>query len=123
MIKVECYYNSHKELVSVRKRGKVISHADGVLLKNPEFIVQEGGRQRVLREKKKNVHAYVRGELIAEIPEDTLKGLIEMADDAGYKAVRYCPYDRKTFYEKDSDSAVYSGSYAMIYGSKILYKT
>lgn len=122
-MKVECYYNSHKKAVSIRKKGKVISHADGVLLKDPKFIVQEGGRKRVLREKKKNVHAYVRGELIVAIPGDTLEGLIEMADDAGYRAARYCPYEKRYFYDTHSESAVYSASYAMIYGSNILYKS
>ena len=28
---------------------------------DPQFVVREGGRQRVLRERKKNVHAFVRG--------------------------------------------------------------
>ena len=63
MIKVEVYFNLHKRVFSVRscKTGRVIHHAKDVHINQPQFVVREGGRQRVLRERKKNVHAFVRG--------------------------------------------------------------
>ena len=63
-MRVEVYFNLHKHLFSVRsaRSGRVILHTDRVHIRNPEFVVRQGGRQRVLREGKKNVHAFVRGE-------------------------------------------------------------
>jgi len=62
-MRVEVYFNLHKHLFSVRlvRSGRVILHTDKIHIQNPEFVVRQGGRQRVLREGKKNVHAFVRG--------------------------------------------------------------
>jgi len=63
-MRVEVYFNLHKHLFSVRsaRSGRVILHTDKVHIDNPEFVVRQGGRQRVLKERKKNVHAFVRGD-------------------------------------------------------------
>ena len=63
-MRVEVYFNLHKRVFSVRsaKSGRVILHTKNVHINNPQFVVREGGRQRVLRERKKNVHAFVRGD-------------------------------------------------------------
>lgn len=60
---VECYRNLHNGKISIKcsKTKLVLGHADEVQLRNPKFIVNENGRQRVLREKQKNVHAVVKG--------------------------------------------------------------
>ena len=63
-MKVKVYYNLHKKcysIVSLEKEnyGRVIKHENYVPLTNAQFKVSEKGRQRVLREQKKNVHAYV----------------------------------------------------------------
>jgi len=62
-MKVDVYYNLHKKCLSVRHKGKVIRHCDSVIIEGAKFIVSQRGRERVLQEKRKNVHAYVRGEL------------------------------------------------------------
>ena len=59
--KVQCYWNIHKGQWSVRSAGKVIARVPRLVLSDCRFRVQPSGRQRVLREKKKNVHAYVSG--------------------------------------------------------------
>ena len=70
MTKVEVYKNLHKNCWSIREaHGKVIKHADEVILKNCQFVVHPAGRAKVLREHRKNVHAFVRGELIDEFPK------------------------------------------------------
>ena len=61
---VEIYRNLHKKCFSIRKNGKVVDYlyADQELhLVDVKFRVQPAGRERVRREKKKNVHAYVKG--------------------------------------------------------------
>ena len=65
-MKVKVYFNLHKKLFSVvalegDNKGKVIEHTDRIDLAQPIFRVQKAGRERVLKEKKKNVHAYVSG--------------------------------------------------------------
>lgn len=66
--KVFVYFNLHKKIWSVKaltgaSRGRVIAHCSMVSLVNVEFRVSEAGRQRVLREGRKNVHAGVVGYL------------------------------------------------------------
>lgn len=65
---VSVYRNLHNRHVgySVKHSGKVRSQRGGVhivQLRNASFKVSEAGRQRVLREKKKYVHAYAVGSL------------------------------------------------------------
>ena len=58
---VEVYRNLHKKCWSVRQRGKVKLHTDYICLKDVEFKVSQKGRERVLREQRKNVHAFIKG--------------------------------------------------------------
>lgn len=58
---VHVYMNLPKKVFSVRQSGIVKCHAMSVYLENAEFVVSEKGRQKVLKEKRKNVHAYVKG--------------------------------------------------------------
>lgn len=44
--------------------GRVVQHHQRLLLSDAKFVVREGGRQRVLREKRKNVHAFIVGYLV-----------------------------------------------------------
>ena len=70
MIRVRVYYNLHRKVWSIKamegpQKGRVIHHADVVHLTDARPVVSEAGRQRVLRERKKNVHAYIEGQLWA----------------------------------------------------------
>lgn len=63
--RVEIYRNLHKNGVvySIRdcKTRRVIGYTKDIVLKNVEFKVNQTGRNRVLKEKRKNVHAVIRG--------------------------------------------------------------
>lgn len=63
--KVEVYRNLHKKGVvySIRdqRTKRVIRHSSNFTLKDVKFCVNQVGRERVLREKVKNVHAFIRG--------------------------------------------------------------
>ena len=59
--KVEVYRNLHKDCWSVRQKGIVRFHCRRINLKDCAFVVQPAGHAKVIREKKKNVHAFVRG--------------------------------------------------------------
>jgi hypothetical protein len=61
---VDVYWNLHKKLWSVRLDGIVGGrHMEEVYLTWVEFVVGQKGRERVIREGRKNVHAYARGVL------------------------------------------------------------
>jgi hypothetical protein len=44
-------------------------HVPTIVLRNVKFIVREGGRQRVLATKSKNVHAFAKGTLVTDPDE------------------------------------------------------
>lgn len=67
-MKVFAYRNLHRQCWSVKAlegplKGRVIYHANDLTLAWCDFKVSQAGRQRVLREQKKNVHAGVVGYL------------------------------------------------------------
>ena len=80
-------------LYSVMHKGKVIARKHRVLLSGVKFIVRESGRQRVLKEKRKNVHAFVVGDLVGK---EGAFGIDENGPDLPCQ-VRYNPYDRGDF--------------------------
>ena len=66
-LSVDIYWNLHKQVFSVRARegehkGRVIAHMTNITLLNVKFHVDQKGRERVIKEKRKNVHAYIRGQ-------------------------------------------------------------
>lgn len=54
--------NAGYNIYSLRNKTKVIDHLDYIYLSNCEFYVNQRGRQRVLAETVKNVHAYIKAE-------------------------------------------------------------
>jgi len=65
-MRVECYWNLHKHTFSMRdcSTGRVIAHPTEFMLHDVTFVVQPAGQARVRRERRKNVHAFVRGTLL-----------------------------------------------------------
>ena len=74
----------------------MIGHTAGIVLKNAVFKVSAAGRARVLRERKKYVHAGVQG-VIA--PSDEWAS--EYFDIATWQRVRYNPYTEGAFVRDD----------------------
>ena len=106
---IEVYYNLRKKCLSVRKRGLVVDHVRSILLKNAEFVVQPAGRKRVLKEKRKNVHAYVRGERVAVA-----------SFDGKSERITYNPYKNKSFVSVETGKPVYKKDIVSIVGKNIL---
>lgn len=101
-MKVRVYRNLHKRCLSVQARvdgrWKVIQHVDSITLLDPCFQVSTAGRERVLREKRKNVHAFVVG-----IYHEWAQDLLAINQQLGVcsRKVSYNPYKGKTFYTVD----------------------
>jgi hypothetical protein len=100
--RVMVYYNLHKHTFSVQKNGLVVLHADYVKLRDVEFRVRQGGKEKVRKEKSKNVHAFVIGDLTDycqypcdDIPEEPVGDI-----------VTYNPYKYDTFVYKETEEPV-----------------
>jgi hypothetical protein len=100
-MKVFVYFNLHKKVWSIKalegeRKGRVIAHKDFVILGDAKAKVSEAGRQRVLRERKKNVHAGLVGEWLNN-EEGKLIDAELLGDCINPHMVVYNPYKYKTF--------------------------
>lgn len=95
MIRVRIYYNITRKCWSIRsmsgvRYNRLIGHAVSLQLVNCSFLVSQAGRERVLRERRKNVHAFVDG-LLAGQELDPPRWVKEI------QRVRYNPYEMEQF--------------------------
>ncbi len=93
-MRVFVYFNLHRHLWSVKAlegpdKGRVIAHSMHVYLSDVTPRVSEAGRQRVLREKRKNVHAGLVG---------TLRDVPRLGD--GLYPITYNPYRWSKFHQR-----------------------
>ena len=107
---VEVYYNLHKNCFSVRHAGRVWFHTNTVTLRNCKFAVQPAGRAKVLEEKKKNVHAFIRGFFVRGDDHSNLESRRSFYHKV-YKELKnkamYNPYYFSTFVDVDTGDPVY----------------
>lgn len=59
--RVRVYFNLHKRVWSIQHNGRVIAHCRSLWLHDVVTKISEAGRQRVIRDKRKNVHAFITG--------------------------------------------------------------
>ena len=82
---VKVYRNLHKQCYSVQQCGVVVGHCDVINMVKVKFVVSEAGRQRVIKDKKKNVHAFIVGyPTLVNAPSNMVQ-------------VRYNPYESGNF--------------------------
>jgi len=108
-MRVFVYWNLHKGLWSVRalegaERGRVILRAPTLTLHNAIGRVGEAGRLRVIREKRKNVHAGIVGILAPPPP----------ALPAPLRGITYNPYKNTGFVYRDDGNAFNGASIAVL---------
>lgn len=99
------YFNLHKSCWSIMIRGKVVWHADSYVARDPEFRVRPGGHARVLREGRKNVHAFV----VSDGP-----GIISRDPEGERVRVKYNPHKGAFFYREDTGERVTGARYAIL---------
>jgi hypothetical protein len=113
-LKVDVYFNLHKKVWSVKSRdrrynyGRVIAHMSEVSVDNATFVVSQAGRERVLREKRKNVHAYVRGTL------NRFRDL-RMVGNGECSDLYYNPYKVDSFVDHETMEPVTSADKVALY--------
>lgn len=107
-MRVRVYFNLHKKVFSVldKKTGRVSFYAKILFMKDVKYIVKESGRKRVLRDKVKNVHAYIEGDILNESPIDI---------DLPLK-IRYNPYEHESFIvlSDSTNTPIYNSTYCSL---------
>jgi hypothetical protein len=100
-MRVHVYWNLNRDIYSIRAaegehRGRVIDYASDVSLTNASFVVREAGRRRVLKNKRKEVHAWIAGNRTGRVSTADLEG------------VTYDPYRHETFVRRRNGEAVHA---------------
>jgi len=100
-MKVAVYWNLHKHIFSIQSRetgdyGKVIAHKNSVVVAQPKFVVRQAGREKVIEDKKKNVHAFVVGTLLEEY----------ILTSSRPRLLSYNPYRNTTFVMADTGEGI-----------------
>ncbi len=127
---VSVYYNLHRKCLSMRVKGVVVDHPHAVVLKNVKFRVQPAGRAKVLKEKRKNVHAFVCGQLVETYGEvlhtspcvNGLWGTVNKHSEKIFSTdfqVVYNPYKYKTFIKDSGESIFETYKYTLINNEEI----
>ena len=104
---VRVYFNLHKKCWSVKDKetNRVLCHTYIIELRDAKPKISERGRLRVIREKRKNVHAYVTG-IIGEAP-----------DSESMRRITYNPYKYDSFVFAEDESKWEQSKYARLVGS------
>lgn len=105
-MRVDVYRNLRKHCWSVRnvKTRLVEAHTLFVVLTDAKFLVSESGRNRVRKEKRKNVHAWVRGHLTPTVLPDT----------SNWHRVIYDPYKFDSFVLASGHESVSEASMVLL---------
>ena len=111
--RIEVYRNRHKDCFSIRKNGRVVRHIDNqhrLNMKDVKFAVQPAGHAKVIREGRKNVHAFVRG---------TFAGVDSVA--AWQQVATYNPYKHDYFFTTfgGNTSPINKARYATLSSGKV----
>ncbi len=104
------YRNLHTGGFSIKHRGLVIDRNNFFIAKKVIFKVGELGRQRVLKEKRKNVHAYTVAENYVSAKKKDLKSLDKL------KIITYNPYTANYF--SCDGSKIVSAESVLFYNGK-----
>ena len=113
--KVFIYKNLHKDCWSVKQDGLVKMHTHDLSLFDCSFRVNAKGRAKVLKERRKNVHAGVSGYIDLDWDEENVSREGQLT-----KLAMYNPYKYKSFVRVDDDSKpVFWSSTARLSTAKI----
>lgn len=124
-MRVQVYRNLTRQCWSIRNKQtrRVIHHAPAVLLKDCRFVVSAAGRERVRRERRKYVHAWVEGELIGTGQFRVADGDVASGDADSYlnpyrpsalAPVGYNPYRDDAFMRRDTHTPVEAAEWVVL---------
>jgi hypothetical protein len=111
-MKVFVYRNLHKGCYSVKdwKTKRVIAHVQSIVVENAQFKVSQAGRSRVLKEKRKNVHAGILGDWNPKKRHNISKMKT---------GVYYNPYLCSTFIIKSTEKPIFNADRVFVHESGV----
>jgi hypothetical protein len=124
--KARVYRNLRKNTFSIQKKTnkgwRVFCHLDELILSNVEFKIYEAGRSRVLKEKKKNVHAFVVGDITLSETKNYFGQqfyycpiyLNEYDYERGFKSFTYNPYNSNHFQDRRTGENLTKAKYVLL---------
>ncbi len=108
--RIRVYFNLHKKMLSVQEKingsWKVVDHVEQIWLGDAKFKVSQAGRQRVIKNKRKNVHAYIEG-IANTVPENFPL----------FDSINYNPYKLERFH--DGEKYVDKADFVYILGRRV----
>jgi len=123
-MRVRVYYNLRKNCLSVVEKStrRVYRYTQGISLSNVKFIVSQKGVERIRRNKRKEVIAFVEGWVMAWHASEYCWQCGDMR--RGFSTldgieVLFNPYKWKNFVLKNGKRKITSASYVAIDGKKI----
>jgi len=117
MKSLRVYRNLHKGNFSIQsyvqeKSGyRVTDRVSSAIFEDCTFRVYESGRKKVLRDRSKNVHAYVEPKSYRHIKGDV--------DTTNLREIYYNPYEHESFVYRDTMKKVVSISRILTYNNKL----
>jgi hypothetical protein len=117
MIKFRIYRNLHKGNFSIQsyikeKKGyRVTDRVSTAVFEKCSFTVSEPSRQKVIREGRKNVHAYINSE--------SYRVVNSCIDVSKFREIYYNPYIYDSFIYKDDESKVFKVENILTHNNKI----
>ena len=118
-MKVDVYWNLHKNLWSVRHKGKVIAHMGSLALQDVTFRVQPAGRARVRKEGKKNVHAFASGTYNFPGSSELLRSVNQDHSSVLVRRITYNPYQHESFVYTDDLTPVHKTDRVVLSGRNV----
>lgn len=105
--KAKCYRNLNKPGVTWSvvnsSTGLVDQYANTVILKDVKFKISKSGQSRVRKQKRKNVHAFVVGNIVTKLP-----------CDVDVLSATYNPYIDDGFHLKNGGATLTEAKYAIL---------
>ena len=126
--RVEVYWNLHANCLSARptRKGGRVLHLGYIRLSGVRFAVQPAGREKVLREKRKNVHAFVRGITETMLPVGFMGEAAGVSDEEFFgdnlhlwTRVTYNPYRYESFVVAETGEPVYEADEVIVFDKRI----
>ena len=116
--KVFVYKNLHKDCWSIKQDGLVKAHSDSkpIHLYSAMMKVNTKGRERVLKEKRKNVHAGISGYIAHPDPS------FACWDDIGWwemAPITYNPYKHSSFVDSRTKKPRWFASFVKFYPKEV----
>lgn len=107
-------FHLHKQCFSIRLAStrKVAGYMDRVVVSEVRFPVSTSGRLRVLKDRKKNVHAFVLGKYKQE-----LQNLSRL----NFREAYYNPYRVQSFVDRETSEPIEYADLAICENKKVYY--